>query len=306
MPIYNKLPLVSVIVLGYQHYSYIEQTLRSIFSQDYQRMEIIVSDDGSDFFPIKKIKKFAEENNRKITFLCHQENRGLTVHSNIAAFSANGEFIKFLSPGDGFCSSQALSKLVSVAIETKKNIVLSPAKVYSGYFENVRYTFPSSRRVRLLQKKTAAQLFSIIAASNIISAVGAIYSRDFFSDGGFDEHYRNLDDWPTWLKKYRNGEKIPIINEPLVYYRIGDGLTSFYSTAFQSPALRDDLMLCIKREILPWKNRLSKMSCWIIDYHLKALESGKDDADGLIYLPLRLFFGTKKIIKKIIVNKKLR
>lgn len=59
--------LVSVIVLCYQNESQLQPTLESIIKQDYARIEIIISDDGSDEFDINKWKIWCSSNgNRNI------------------------------------------------------------------------------------------------------------------------------------------------------------------------------------------------------------------------------------------------
>ncbi len=43
----NEQPLVSVIIISYNHEKYIEQCLEGVFSQTYTNIELIIRDDAS-------------------------------------------------------------------------------------------------------------------------------------------------------------------------------------------------------------------------------------------------------------------
>lgn len=300
---YNKSQLiVSVIVLTYRNFDGLYETLETIFEQDYSSVELLISDDGSEEFPEDEILSWIQKHdtNRIGTRIIKNSlNLGLVAHSNRAAKITHGDLVKFLTPGDGFAYPQALSELVQFA-QTHNRVVISPAFVCEGSFQNVCYEFPSARRVNILNKNSPEQLFSVIAATNIICAVGAIYPRAFFNDGGFDTSYRNLDDWPTWLKIYRQGEWLPCMNRPTVFYRIG-GMSSKNGTAFDSPALKHDLWRCIETEIMPYRSRLTWISCVISEYRLCTLSEKRTIRSRMLYFPLDFYCWLKKLAKKILI-----
>lgn len=61
----------SVVVLCYRHFEHLDNAISSVLSQDYKRIELIISDDGSDNFPTEKIHKFIEKNKNAQYLLCH-------------------------------------------------------------------------------------------------------------------------------------------------------------------------------------------------------------------------------------------
>lgn len=91
----NK-PLVSIIIPCYNSASYIEETLRSVISQTYSNIEIIIIDDGStdnskdiiDSFDDSRIKYF------------RQENKGQCAASNFGVSKSLGDYIKFFDADD--------------------------------------------------------------------------------------------------------------------------------------------------------------------------------------------------------------
>lgn len=56
-------PLVSVVTLTYKNFDYIYKTIDSVISQNYNNIEYIIADDGSENFPYEDINNYI--NNKK-------------------------------------------------------------------------------------------------------------------------------------------------------------------------------------------------------------------------------------------------
>lgn len=61
----NK-PLFSVVVLVYRHYEHLKTAVNSVLEQDYENIELIISDDGSPNFPAKKSRGILSRTREKI------------------------------------------------------------------------------------------------------------------------------------------------------------------------------------------------------------------------------------------------
>ena len=110
-----------------------------------------------------------------------------------------------------------------------------------------------------------------MAAANTVSAAGTLFQRSFFSEhGGFDEDYRLLEDWPTWLKLARSGVQIPYLPRATVLYGHG-GVSSAEGNAFRSERLKDDMRLCYEKEILPYVDSMPSRCRHEIYYHYSEL-----------------------------------
>ena len=76
----------SVVVLCYRHFEHLDNAISSVLSQDYKRIELIISDDGSDNFPTEKIHKFIEKNKTpnicSVTVRREPKNVGTVKHLN--------------------------------------------------------------------------------------------------------------------------------------------------------------------------------------------------------------------------------
>ena len=91
-------PLVSILMPIYNYGNRINQTLNSVFNQDYTNYEIILVDDGStDEFVKLKLKQL--ESNEKIKVV-YKENGGPSSARNEAFKHCNGDYILPLDSDD--------------------------------------------------------------------------------------------------------------------------------------------------------------------------------------------------------------
>ena len=104
-------PTCSILCLTYNHRMYSDQALRSIFAQDYRKIEIIVVDDGSEDGNQERIQKTLTESSFPFRFI-QQENTGNTgLNLNRAIKAASGSYISFFSLDDILLPGSISSKM---------------------------------------------------------------------------------------------------------------------------------------------------------------------------------------------------
>ena len=250
----GKTPLVSVAILTYGEYSGLERTLKSVTEQDYPEVEVLVSDDCSmRDFPQEIIERYQA----RVSFQQTAVNRGTVAHMNGLANSLRGTYIKFVSAGDAFSSTDALTRLVQCAEKQGTLVTTSQALVCDSTLEKRLYPFPPKKQLIRLNA-TAKEQFMYLAGENCISAVGTLFHRDFFAKyGGISEEYRLLEDWPAWLRETCEGRRIGVLPEITCLYAAG-GVSSKNVDAFASRELRQDMLHCYEREILPYEDSLPR------------------------------------------------
>ena len=91
-------PLISVIVPIYGVEKYLEQCLDSILNQTYQKLEIILIDDGSPDRCGEICDRYARQDHR--IKVIHQSNAGLSAARNAGMDIATGEYISFIDSDD--------------------------------------------------------------------------------------------------------------------------------------------------------------------------------------------------------------
>lgn len=90
--------LITVIVPVYNASKYIERCIKSLLSQSYQNIEIILVDDGSSDDSLLICERFANET--PIVRVLHKDNGGASSARNYGLKNAKGDFITFCDIDD--------------------------------------------------------------------------------------------------------------------------------------------------------------------------------------------------------------
>lgn len=263
---------VAILVVTYGNYSGLRHTVESILIQDYPIHEIVLSDDGSgDIFP-GDVMELLQTAPCKVTIRQGEKNLGTTAHFNHIAKMVHSTYLKFIAAGDAFASSASLRELVTYARGQHTLVVCSNTAFCDKSLKKKYYEFPGKRRGKKLSY-TGTRLFNLLAQTNIISAVGVLFHKDFFTQlGGFNETYRLLEDWPTWLRLVRMGYCIPFLNHVTCLHSAG-GISTKEGSAYKSTGLRDDMKYCYEKEIFPYSAYFTRSEWRKIQYRYAILEN---------------------------------
>lgn len=133
------LPLVSVIVPIYNQEQYLEKCVRSILNQTYEKLQIILVNDGSTDRSLELCLNFAEKDKR-----CHiinKENGGLSSARNAGLDIATGEYVTFVD-SDDYLEPEAVQQMIFGAMEQLVDIVcMNWCSVSYDYMEKDKSNF---------------------------------------------------------------------------------------------------------------------------------------------------------------------
>lgn len=94
----SEKPLVSVIIPAYNTESYIGKCLKSVQTQTYENLEVLVIDDGSTDGTGAVCRRFAEADSR--FRVLHKENSGVSDSRNLGLEQAEGKYLVFVDSDD--------------------------------------------------------------------------------------------------------------------------------------------------------------------------------------------------------------
>ena len=104
----NEQPLVSVVTVCFNDAATIESTIKSVLSQNYNKIEYILIDGGSQDGTVDIIKKYSEH----ITFWITEKDYGIYDAMNKGFNHSKGEWIIYVNSGDLLYDNNSITNLV--------------------------------------------------------------------------------------------------------------------------------------------------------------------------------------------------
>ena len=95
--------LVSVLVISYNSERYIIETLDSIKNQTYERIQLVLSDDGSRDQTMKIAEEWIQKNGKRFESVkthINEVNRGIPNNANQGLLLCEGSYIKLIAADD--------------------------------------------------------------------------------------------------------------------------------------------------------------------------------------------------------------
>jgi glycosyltransferase involved in cell wall biosynthesis len=197
--------LVSVVIPAYNAELFIERAINSVLEQNYQPVEIIVIDDGSQDKTVELVKSFESKN---VIKCLQQENGGPSKARNAGILEAKGQYIAFLDADDVWVNQDKL-KLQIEAFNSEENLVLVDT------FAEIFWDKSSTAHEMRDNSKTTPQDFLYQNCINATSSV-LVKRQSLISVGLFDEEISFGEDRLLWAQVSMIG-KLKTIREMCVW-----------------------------------------------------------------------------------------
>jgi GT2 family glycosyltransferase len=207
--------LASVIIVTYNHQTYLDACLRSVLRQEYPHEVIVVdncSADGS--------ARYVKEHYPDVTVISNKENGGYGAGNNIGVRHANGTYVVILNP-DVYVEKNWLSNLIRPIQQEGRNITTSKILLYDGSEVNTFGTINHFTGLTFTRElgSDPAHITELERASGVSGACFAIRKEDYELLGGFDENFfvYNEDSDFSWRANLMNF-RILSIPDSVVYH----------------------------------------------------------------------------------------
>ncbi len=130
--------LISIVVPVFNTEKYVERCLKSLLSQTYSKLEIIVVDDCSSG-NIEEILQPLMREDKRIRYIRHEVNKGLFQARLSGADLAQGAYIAF-ADSDDYVSSNFYYGLLRSAEKHQSDIVIGQTVIQKQNGDKIRYT----------------------------------------------------------------------------------------------------------------------------------------------------------------------
>lgn len=216
-------PLVSIVIPSYNHGRYLSGTLKSVFSQSYANLELIIVDDGSEDGSVEVLKHVLKSCPLPSKFVT-RSNRGAPATINEGVELSNGEYINILN-SDGCFTPNRIQRMAEEIAARELDWGFSKIETFVTDAGSDKESRVAELRASELIRRASYVLgrgsnsIAFVEYNPAISTGNLFFSRAIFRQlGGFHD-YRYNHDWDFCLRASRIAEPW-FVDEPLYRYRI--------------------------------------------------------------------------------------
>jgi glycosyltransferase involved in cell wall biosynthesis len=197
-----KYPKISAVICSLNGHKRISRAIKSVLTQDFHNLELIVVDDGSQPPLREAVKVF---NDKRIKYLRLESNIGLHAARTFALEQSTGEYVALLDDDDWWFREKLSRQLQLIDGVSEVGMVCSGAiDIYPDGTKMCR--IPSSDKISYAQE--------IIEECTIASSI--LFRRSVYKEvGGFDPTLHRCGDWDCWIRLAKSYQ-IRSIKSPLV------------------------------------------------------------------------------------------
>lgn len=187
---------VSVLLPVYNGQETLSETIRSILSQTYQDLELIIVNDGSTDQSEQVIKKFSD---KRIKYILQKNTGAPAAPRNVAAKASSGDLLALCDQDDVWYPQKLEKQLEAFKNANKdKNIGI----IYS----RADFIDKNGKKLGVSQMPVAKYLSAIEAHQKLLSGIfitacSALFTKEAYQySGGFDESLVGNDEYDLYIK----------------------------------------------------------------------------------------------------------
>lgn len=202
----EMLPCVSVIMPCYNAELYVGEAIRSVLSQTYPHIELIVVDDGSTDGSLKIIQTYGDQ-----LRLLTQTNQGAAAARNSGISAASGEYVAFLD-ADDYWDPRFLEIMTTALAGSDAVLAYCGWQVVDADGRGGKPFIPpdyetDDKRAALLRNASLWPIHGMLT-----------YRQALIDIGLFDTRWPTCEDYDLWLRLTFN-RPIKHVAQSLAYYR---------------------------------------------------------------------------------------
>lgn len=249
---HGKLPKISVVTPSYNQGQFLEQTIQSVLSQDYQNLEYIVIDGGSTDNSIEIIKRYENQ----LTYWVSEPDAGQSDAINKGFRMATGEVLAWLNSDDIYLPGT----LFKVADYLQKHPGIGC--VYGDLI-----MMDQSGDILSTKKVTPFQFRMALYSACMIPQPSAFWTKEAWTKTGkLDTSLHYMMDFEFFLRMASQNIKFGCIYEPLAAFRFHS--TSKSVAEYEVKFAQDRLAIYRRYSRLRFKNKaieqtVFKMLKWL-------------------------------------------
>lgn len=221
MPQTTRIPHVSVVIPAYNREASIKSAIESVLRQTWQDLEIIIVDDFSADGTVAEAKKVRDP---RVRVVSHPRNLGAGAARNTGIREARGTWIAFQDSDDEWLPLKLEKQLAALNAPGTEHAAAYCGMMIVGAIGNdadkrrPALSYVPYRDIDVIE----GDILPSLMQRNIVSTQTLVARRDILERiGGFDERFRDLEDWDCAIRLAQVGT-FACIDEPLVHQRFSE------------------------------------------------------------------------------------
>ncbi len=299
--------MVSIIMPTFNRANVIMDSIKSVLSQTYSDIELIIIDDGSIDNTAEMVGEIPDS---RIRYIRLDSNYGQSHARNVGIEAAQGDYIAFLDSDNEWDKEHLKGRVQLVSSISEPFISYSRVRMKEEKEE--QWIFPKEIDESISEKRN--ELLKIMCIANQFDTNAVLIDRRCLFEEKFDESLLALEDWELFFRIIRN-EKNRIIFDhriTVTHNLQPDSLSKDYSRYIvgrigiihsMADIFREEYNECLKGDIWLMENRYS------LDILIEAIYKLPENlkSTGLEYLSRICYgFSEQKRIEIEVTRKNLR
>lgn len=189
-------PLVSVVIPVYNNEETIEDTLKSILSQDYKNIEVIIVNDGSTDGTNDVLDQY-----RDIVKIINQTNAGSAVARTQGIKNAAGKYIAFIDADDLWVPWKISTQVRYLEQHTDIGMVFNSWIELHDQSDDLPQTPPDSITLNTIEEENSGWLYTRLLMECVVHTSSVVLLKKICDEiGEFDANLRRGQDYDYWLR----------------------------------------------------------------------------------------------------------
>lgn len=194
--------MITIIIPTYNREKTILRSVKSVLTQTYSDIEVIVVDDCSTDNTKKLINSISD---KRLRYICHEENQGACAARNTGILLARGKYIAFQDSDD-------------VWLPDKLQIQIDQVLKYDAdicFCSMHRHGFPETMSEYAPDYETGVVPYETLIAKTGPSTQTIVAKREVFLENMFDIEVRRMQDY-DWIIRAGEKNKVLFVKEAVV------------------------------------------------------------------------------------------
>ena len=213
-PTFDQLPTISVVTPSFNQGKYLAETLDSVLTQDYPKLEYIVIDGGSTDESVGLLKRYDKE----LSFWVSEPDQGQSHALNKGFSRATGDILCWLNSDDKF-APDALWQVATAFMTSKADMVAGICEIYED--DKLVHRHMTSCDNGILPLQPMLDLDTGWNAGQFFYQPEVFFSRRLWEKAGscISEDYYYSMDYELWCRFAFHQASLHVIGVPLVHFR---------------------------------------------------------------------------------------